>query len=228
MIARLARRARDLLLRLDPDRERSDLRWWEERARRRGAASVYNSGHDAEQRARVDAHQKEVLFPVLRDQLRGDERTLVDFGCGPGRFTPDLARLVGGEAIGVDPIEALLDQAPRASGVEYRVMRDGRIPLPDRSVDVVWVCLVLTCITEIRAVRGAAAEIDRVLREDGLLFLVENTEPKKDLRHIAFRSVEAYRELFPTVALRHERDYQDRGERISVVSGRKRGIAGSG
>lgn len=228
MIAAAIRRVLDLLLRLDPDRGRSDLRWWEERARRRGARAVYNSGHAAEELPRVDQKQKEILYPILQKRLRGDERVVLDFGCGPGRFTPDLARLVDGRAIGVDPIQALLDAAPRTEGTEYRLVRNGRLPLQDESVDVVWICLVLTCIVDARAVRSAVAEVERVLRPGGLLFLVENTARKKNLRHIAFRSIEEYRALFPFAPLEHERDYEDRGEPISILCGRKRGVGARG
>lgn len=223
MIRQRVRRLLDLLLRLDPDRRRSDLRWWEERARRRGAGAVYNSGHAAEDLARIDRWQKEILYPVLQSRLRGDERLILDYGCGPGRFTPDLAELTHGRAVGVDPIQALLDAAPRAEGVEYRLLRDGRIPLEDGSVDIVWICLVLTCITDERAVRESIAEVERVLRDGGLVFLVENTAPKENLRHIAFRSADEYRALFTFAYLQHERDYEDRGERISVLTGRKGG-----
>lgn len=222
------RKVLDLLLRLDPDRRRADLRWWEERARRRGARAVYNSGHAADDLPRIDQKQKEILYPILQSRLRGDERVVLDFGCGPGRFTPDLAQLVRGRAIGVDPVQSLLDAAPRGQGTEYRLVRQGRLPLRDDSVDVVWICLVLTCIADARAVREAVAEVERVLRPGGLVFLVENTAPKKNLRHIAFRSIDEYRALFPFAPLQHERDYEDRGEPISILWGRKRGVSASG
>ncbi|MBW3629613.1 MAG: methyltransferase domain-containing protein, partial [Gemmatimonadetes bacterium] len=206
----------------------SDLRWWEERARRHGARAVYNSGHAAEDLPLIDQKQKEILYPILQSRLNGDERVILDFGCGPGRFTPDLAQLVRGRAIGVDPIQSLLDAAPRTEATEYRLVRHGCLPLQDDSVDVVWICLVLTCIVDARAVREAVAEVERVLRPGGLVFLVENTAAKKDMRHIAFRSIDDYRALFAFAPLRHERDYEDRGEPISILCGRKRGASASG
>lgn len=221
LVGRLASAARRLL----PLKELWDLLWWERRARRAGARAVLNRGHAPAELPRVDEWQKRILLPILERRLRGDERVVLDFGCGPGRFTPDLAALIGGRAIGVDPIQRLLDLVPRAPDVEYRRLRHGRIPLEDDSVDVVWICLVLTCITDRRALERAVAEIRRVLRADGLVFLVENTEEKADTLHLRYRSIDDYRALFPGATLEHETDYEDLGERISVMSGRWRKAA---
>ena len=69
-------------------------------------------------------------------------------GCGPGRFTAALAELIGGEAIGCDTVQRLLDLAPRAPRVDYRLMAEGRLPVESGSADVVWICLVLGCILD--------------------------------------------------------------------------------
>jgi ubiquinone/menaquinone biosynthesis C-methylase UbiE len=53
-------------------------------------------------------HTKEILFPLLQSQLTGTECNLLDFGCGPGRFTTDLAELISGKAVGVDVVPDLL------------------------------------------------------------------------------------------------------------------------
>jgi hypothetical protein len=50
---------------------------------------------------------------------------------------------------------------------------------------------------------------------------VENTQDRPDLRHLYYRSIEQYREMFPSVNLAHLRDYEDLGERISVLAGRR-------
>ncbi len=55
--------------------------------------------HSEEEVAAHTCFQKDRLFPVLRDQLTGGERTILDFGCGPGRFTPDLAQMIDGKAV---------------------------------------------------------------------------------------------------------------------------------
>lgn len=202
----------------------SDLEYWERRAREHGARSVLNLGHSAAELEEITRLQMEILFPILKRHLSGQEKVVLDFGSGPGRFTPGLAALIGGRAIGVDPIQSLLDIAPRGPAVEYQRIENGRIPLADRSVDVVWISLVLGTITERAALSQSIAEVERVLRDGGLLFLVENTAERRDKRHFEFRPVEFYASLFPSIPLmKHEGDYYDFGERISVMVGRKKG-----
>lgn len=202
----------------------SDLAYWERRARELGARSVLNLGHSEAEMEEITRLQMEILFPILRRHLSGHEEVVLDFGSGPGRFTPGLAKLVGGRAIGVDPIQSLLDAAPRNGNVEYHRIENGRIPLPERSVDVVWITLVLGTITDDAALRQSVAEVERVLRDGGILFLVENTAEKRDKRHFEFRPVSFYASLFPSIPLiQHEGDYYDFGERISILVGRKTG-----
>jgi len=198
-----------------------DPEYWEERTARFGRRAVVHLGHtDAEVDA-VTRRQEEVLFPLLASALNGAERVILDFGCGFGRFTPGLARVAGGRAVGVDPSPGLLELAPRSDGVEYRRMEGGRVPLPEGSVDAVWTAVVLGCITEDPDVRFAASEILRVLRPGGVLFLAENTSDKPSGKHFVFRTADAYRELFRPVPLECVSTYEDLGETISVLVGRK-------
>jgi SAM-dependent methyltransferase len=212
-----------LVLALACSSRKSDVDYWEERAEKHGARSVINLGHAETEMDAVTRKQVGILFPILQRHLTGNEKLLLDFGSGSGRFTPALAMAIGGKAIGVDPIQKLLDLSPRAENVEYRLLpRDGRIPLDDDSVDVVWISLVLGTITQDADLRMAIAEVERVLKDGGLLFLVENTADKPDLKHFAFRPIDEYRTIFPSIPLKHEGDYDDLGERISIFAGRKK------
>jgi SAM-dependent methyltransferase len=196
------------------------LEYWRRRAADYGPRSVLNLGHAESEYEAVTIAQKRELFPHLSRCLTGQERVALDFGCGPGRFTADLADLIKGRAIGVDVVAAYLDMAPRHERVEYRPMDPGRIDLTEGSVDVVWVCLVLGALRE-PVLSRSAAEIARVLRPGGLLFVVENTSEQPDAPHWAYRPVAEYETLFQWAALRHIHEYRDLGERISVLAGRK-------
>jgi SAM-dependent methyltransferase len=194
--------------------------YWERRARAHGARAVLNLAHPPAAFEAITRRQKELLLPLFRESLHGEERTVLDFGCGPGRFTDDLAQLVQGRAVGVDPVTHFFPLAPPSLRTEFVPLHDGRIPCPPDFFDAVWICLVLGGLDD--ATQDAAvAEIHRVLRPGGLLFLVENTSPLSDGEHWRFRSVERYRQLFSFAPLDHLGDYDDLGERISVLRGYK-------
>jgi len=198
-----------------------NVEYWERRARQYGRRSVLNTGHSDTEFDSVTQLQKQVIFPYLQQALRGNEKLILDFGCGPGRFTGDLADMIGGQVIGVDPVRYLLDMAPQHKAVQYKLMQEGEIPLPDNSVDIVWICLVLGGISDGIILNKTIAEIKRVLAIGGLLFLIENTSQKQDIEHWKFRSVQDYRQLFDLLNLTHVFDYFDLGERISIMTGNK-------
>jgi ubiquinone/menaquinone biosynthesis C-methylase UbiE len=205
-----------------PPHEVVGIPYWEERAKQYGARSVLNISHTAEELAEVTQMQIRQIFPYLRQELNGSERVILDYGCGPGRFTKKLANLIHGEAIGVDPIETLIDMAPRAANVRYELACEGRIPLMESCVDVVWICLVMGGIVP-KAIEPTCLEIERVLKPGGLLFVVENTTERKPAsENWSFRSVAQYCEMFASFAtLKHLHDYFDVGERVSLLAGRK-------
>jgi SAM-dependent methyltransferase len=196
------------------------LAYWRRRTRRYGRRAVLNLGHTEDEFEAVTRRQKEEIFPYFSRMLRGDERLLLDFGCGCGRFTPDLADMIGGRSIGIDPVETLIKMAPPGNNVEYRVFKPSALPFPDCHFDVVWICLVLGGLKDGTLVE-VVKDIRRVLRPDGLLFLIENTSQKKDVGHWHYRSSDEYQQLFPFVNLHHLNDYPDMDERISILAGRK-------
>jgi SAM-dependent methyltransferase len=215
------------------NRTRRLLRWlgvrpsardyWETRAAQHGVRSVLDLRHSDAEVAAVTAEQERTLFPLLRARLETRDKLVLDFGCGPGRFTSGLAQLVGGRAVGIDPVERYLEIAPRNENVEYRALRAGRIDAPDASFDVVWICIVLGGIVGGRELKKTAREIERVLRPGGLLFLVENTSEVRGGYYWQYRSADDYRRLFPAVALETVTQYLDIDQVMSVLAGRKPG-----
>ncbi len=93
--------------RLRPDAVRG-VRYWERRARAMGERAVTNASASKADLTRIAAEQRRIMFPILQSELAGDERLILDFGCGPGRFTAELATLIGGREVGVDPVAGLL------------------------------------------------------------------------------------------------------------------------
>jgi SAM-dependent methyltransferase len=198
--------------------------YWEKRARDLGARAVLDVRHTAEERECILEQQQSFLFPLLTRELTPEDKTLLDFGCGPGRFTGPLADLTGGHVVGVDPIKMFLDLAPAHPRTEYRLLLDGRIPLAEESVDVVWTCLVLGGIPD-DELASTVNEVCRVLKVGGFLFLVENTHVGIKSQHWFSRSIDDYKALFKSVNLVHLDGYWHLGQRVSVFAGRKnRGI----
>ncbi|MCL5102748.1 MAG: class I SAM-dependent methyltransferase [Armatimonadetes bacterium] len=198
----------------------SGIQYWQDRARQFGRRSILHIGHDESEIEAVTERQRDEIFPHLKKLLRGDERLILDFGCGTGRFTGDLAALIDGKAIGVDPVQPLIEMAPESANVEYIVMHDTRIPLADASADVIWICLVLGAIEE-AGIGDTILEINRTLAPGGLLFLVENTSRKRDVHYWKYRTVKQHSKMFAFAPLKHLHEYSDLGERISVMAGRK-------
>jgi SAM-dependent methyltransferase len=98
--------------------------------------------------------------------------TIVDLGCGTGRFTPGLRDRFAGKVIGIDPSRRMLARATRLSGIHYVQARAEAIPLSDRCADMVFMSMVWHHIPRPAA---AGAEIARVLRADGFLCVRTST-----------------------------------------------------
>ncbi len=192
---------------------------WKTLAAERGVYSVIDARHPPEEFDYVTRRQKEILFPIFKRLLGGTEQTVLDFGCGPGRFTGDLAGLINGRAVGCDTTSKLLELAPKHPNVEYVHLRDGLIA-PDLVFDVIWISLVLGGISE-RELADVARKLSNSLGEHGLLFLAEATGECPKPGPWTIRTREQLKSLFPSVALEHVGTYYDAGQEISVLAGRK-------
>jgi SAM-dependent methyltransferase len=202
------------------------VEYWRRRAVDLGDRAVVNLDHPAggDLDAVSDVHRTE-LFPLLHAELAGTERVVLDLGCGTGRFTPGLAELVGGRAVGVDPVAELLALAAPHADVDYRRMDEGVLPLGDGEADVVFTSLVLGGIPA-DALERTVAEMRRVLRPGGLVFLAESVSreavpahPGDDREHWSSRTVHDYRVLVPWAGLRETGRFDDAGDAISVLVG---------
>ena len=208
------------LYRLLAARPVDSIEYWNDRARQHGARAALNLGHSEEEVDAVTQMQCDEIFPYFQRELSGGERVVLDFGCGPGRFSGDLARLINGSCIAVDPVQSFLDLAPKHPSVSYQLLpKDCHIPMQDDSADVVWVCLVLGGVGP-GLLSTVCSELLRVLKLGGLLFLVESTSQIPDSPTWSYRSIAEYHRLFPEVNLKHLHDYFDLGQRISIMSGR--------
>jgi ubiquinone/menaquinone biosynthesis C-methylase UbiE len=129
-------------------------------------AVTYDRGRD---------HGPEVLnlwMDAVASHLK-DQRveTILDLGCGTGRFSEALAVRFDARVIGLDPSQKMLAQArskPHDRRVHYKAGRAEAIPLPDGAVDLIFMSMTFHHFGEHAA---AARECRRVLSDQGTAFL---------------------------------------------------------
>src|SRR5678815_2516593 len=83
----------------------------------------------------------DVVSSHVKDQVI---KTILDLGCGTGRFSEDLARRFDAEVVGIDPSKKMLQQAQRKRSdwrVRYALGRGEAIPLSSNSVDLIFMSM---------------------------------------------------------------------------------------
>jgi ubiquinone/menaquinone biosynthesis C-methylase UbiE len=96
--------------------------------------------------------------------------SILDLGCGTGRYAGPLAEHFAASVIAVDPSEKMLAEARRkdAPGVTYLQGSGERLPLGDASVDMVFMSMVFHHFARPAEVAG---ECRRVLKDGGVVVM---------------------------------------------------------
>jgi ubiquinone/menaquinone biosynthesis C-methylase UbiE len=111
-------------------------------------------------------------------------QTVVDYGCGPGRYTVRFAKLVGehGRVYAVDVQELAIESVKRKmdsqglKNIVPIVARGYETGIPDHSADIV---LALDMFFLVKDPSALLSEIRRILRADGLLILDDGHKSRK-------------------------------------------------
>ncbi|HKY23401.1 MAG TPA: methyltransferase domain-containing protein, partial [Vicinamibacterales bacterium] len=104
--------------------------------------------------------------------------TILDLGCGTGRFSESLAAHFNAEVVGIDPSKKMLDQAQRKlrdHRVRYLLGSGEAIPLPNDSVDLIFMSM---SFHHFKDQMLAARECRRVLRDGAVALLRTGTRER--------------------------------------------------
>ncbi|MGX1977031.1 class I SAM-dependent methyltransferase [Streptomyces kronopolitis] len=112
------------------------------------------------------------LDPALLEEYVPHGARVLDYGCGYGRLTAELAGRGYRSVRGVDVSAALIARG-RREHPELDLLRWGGFPLPfeDGAFDAALLFAVLTCVPEDADQKAIAGELGRLVRPGGLLYL---------------------------------------------------------
>jgi SAM-dependent methyltransferase len=121
------------------------------------------------------AHEKRFSHPLCAGWLSRHvepQALILDYGCGYGRTLEDLSEAGYQKTIGVDSSEGMLARCRSLHPHQSLIRSDGHtLPFKDNAFDAVLLFALLTCIPLDIDQRRLVAEIERVLRRDGLLYI---------------------------------------------------------
>lgn len=121
------------------------------------------------------ANEKRFSHPLNLDWLdcySNRQARILDYGCGYGRTLAELSLAGFQNLAGVDFSPAMLDRARSLVPRSKLIRNDGQsLPFNDGCFDAVLLFAVLTCIPDGNQQRALLAELERVLRPGGLLYL---------------------------------------------------------
>jgi ubiquinone/menaquinone biosynthesis C-methylase UbiE len=127
------------------------------------------------------------LFPRLDKRVAGfgirEGMTLVEYGCGPGRYTIRFAKLVGqrGRVYAVDVQELAIEYVKRKMSSEgldnvIPILASGyQTGIPDHTADMVFALDMFFAVGDPVAM---LREVHRITRSDGVLILDDGHKPR--------------------------------------------------
>jgi ubiquinone/menaquinone biosynthesis C-methylase UbiE len=131
---------------------------------------------------------KDWLIPGLDQRIAGfgirEGMTVVDYGCGPGRYTTRFSQLVGkqGRVYAVDVQELALETVKRKmkaqglSNVIPVLARGYQTGIPDHNADMAF---ALDMFFGVRDPAALLAELHRIVRPDGVLILDDGHQSRE-------------------------------------------------
>jgi len=173
--------------------------YWPARLKKEGKLYV-----STKNKVSIYQEQGEVFWNALDGVFPpGNIESILDFGCGVGRFAERVAPRVG-QYVGVDINEEAFQYAPEIENAEFVGLPDDKIPFPDGEFNGAMSVTVLQHIVDPFQFETWAFELSRVVRPRGFFLIIDDANPKKKMgMHMKVRGPEIIAE-----ALGARIDYQ--------------------
>ncbi|MFA8343486.1 MAG: class I SAM-dependent methyltransferase [Rhodothermaceae bacterium] len=193
--------------------------YWQVRGKK-GEVAVLNSGYSVDEFDKATEFHKNIYHKHLIEIVSEDTKICLDFGCGVGRFSKWLSEEFNLKVTGTDISFPLLKKAYRCPQVNYKNLYGTSLPFDDESYDMIFINLVLGGISEKKLLK-ISEELQRVLKKNGKLFLVENTANLNSSRKWFFRDENFYISLFKSLKIKKVEEYKEFNDTLSVFTGEK-------
>ena len=184
-----------------------------------GKNAVIDSRHQKKDFEYVTKKQKEILFPILNKLVKKKIHSVLDFGCGVGRFTKDLGNLFNCNVLGVDTSRDLIDLCQIDEKVKFLCVDKNCSQVEDK-FDLVFIAQVINGISD-----NEVIELSKILTEKindgGFLFLIETTSKKNIEAKWRARTKEKIISFFPKIKLKYVSQYIDIDREVSIFFGHK-------
>lgn len=131
---------------------------------------------------RITGWKRKTAIWALKDIKPGK---MLDVGCGTG-YLMNQARHQGFDIVGVDPSIGMINKAKKKFGYtdEQILMTTAcKLPFKDGTFDFI---LASGALAYVPNMDEAAAEMTRVLKKDGILRVIDHTDPKEKSLFTAF------------------------------------------
>jgi len=125
----------------------------------------------------IDKRWRKIVADQMRDILERPGAAVLDVACGTGDLTLELRRGAKAAVVGTDfcrPMLAVAQQKESYLGVPYVEADALRLPFSDSTFDALSIAFGLRNLAD---VGGGLAELIRVLKPSGRLFILEFSNP---------------------------------------------------
>ena len=121
--------------------------------------------------------------------------SILDFGCGIGRWIPLLDELFE-EYYGVDLIEQAVNECRDNFNNNILLLTDSKIPLEENIVDNIWTYVTLQHVIDLELLENYIQQFYKLLKPDGVCVITENSCGNRTNNYMSFRPPKIYMDMF--------------------------------